>query len=73
MLHKLTTDTAMLWVGGAVCRPPVRELGPLEEVLDVGLVLEAAQVLEPLRVHEVVQRRQRHNVKPAATWGLSAA
>lgn len=44
---------------------PVRKLRPLQEVLDVGLPLKAAGVLEPLRVHEMVQGRLRHDVEPA--------
>jgi hypothetical protein len=49
------------------CSPPtpVSKLSPLEEVLNIGLALEAARILEPLRVHEVMQRRQRHHVEPA--------
>lgn len=43
------------------------DAAPVEEERDVLLALKRAQRLKPLRVHEVVQRRQRLQAQAAAT------
>ena len=48
-----------------------RQAGPLEEQRDVLLPLKGAQLLKPLRVHEVVQRRQRLHAQAAQGTPIS--
>jgi hypothetical protein len=52
-----------------------RQRGPLHEVRDVGLLLKGPQLLEPLRVHKVVQRGVGHQAVPlqAVQDGVVAA